>query len=378
MVVEYDPGGAVMFSRRTLAVWAGIAVLAGMFLMGQDTWPPPCTDSDGDGYGSPASPACPYPLLDCDDGDPDIHPGVAEGPYGTPTCSDGADNDCDGLVDDADPGCRIEPTGLIPDTGITKCYDTLSEIACPSPGEPFYGQDAQYTTNPMSYTVSPDGLTVADNVTGLVWQRYCEGPQPLWDPTYCESLDLAGYSDWRLPDVEELQGIVDYGRYNPAIDPNAFPDTGGGCYWSSSDYPLRPFWKWYAEFSDGLLSGDWPLRACSMRCVRGEAVPTSFTDNGDGTVTDETTGRMWQKEDDGQTRTWEVALAYCEGLSLAGHTDWRLPDVKELKNGPAILNSSSFWSSSTYAQGAGSAWAVTDLFVIPVDKTSAGLVRCVR
>jgi len=120
------------------------------------------------------------------------------------------------------------------------------------------------------------------------------------------------------------------------------------------------------------------LRACSMRCVRGEAVPTSFTDNGDGTVTDETTGRMWQKEDDGQTRTWEVALAYCEGLSLAGHTDWRLPDVKELKNGPAILNSSSFWSSSTYAQGAGSAWAVADLFVIPVDKTSARLVRCVR
>ncbi len=32
----------------------------------------------------------------------------------------------------------------LPDTGQTKCYDNEKEIACPSPGEPFFGQDAQY------------------------------------------------------------------------------------------------------------------------------------------------------------------------------------------------------------------------------------------
>ena len=35
----------------------------------------------------------------------------------------------------------------VPDTGQTKCYDDTQEITCPQPGESFYGQDAQYSTN---------------------------------------------------------------------------------------------------------------------------------------------------------------------------------------------------------------------------------------
>ena len=42
--------------------------------------------------------------------------------------------------------------GALPDTGQTKCYNDTAEIPCPAPGEDFYGQDAQYTTNPCSYT----------------------------------------------------------------------------------------------------------------------------------------------------------------------------------------------------------------------------------
>ncbi len=67
---------------------------------------PTCTDSDGDGYGDPAAPPCPYPERDCDDTDPDIHPGVVEAPHGEPICSDGLDNDCDGLADTEDDGCQ--------------------------------------------------------------------------------------------------------------------------------------------------------------------------------------------------------------------------------------------------------------------------------
>jgi hypothetical protein len=40
----------------------------------------------------------------------------------------------------------------VPDTGVTKCYNATAEIPCPSSGQPFYGQDAQYTINPMSFT----------------------------------------------------------------------------------------------------------------------------------------------------------------------------------------------------------------------------------
>jgi len=97
-----------MFSRRTLFVWAGILLLCGMFLMGQDAWvePPVCTDNDGDGYGNPASEGCTYTALDCDDTNADVNPGMTEALYSDPVCHDGLDNDCDGWVDQADLYCH--------------------------------------------------------------------------------------------------------------------------------------------------------------------------------------------------------------------------------------------------------------------------------
>ena len=69
----------------------------------------------------------------------------------------------------------------IPDTGQTKCYDGTGEIPCPSPGEEFYGQDGNYTINPMSFTKldagskslpdsAPEWVMVKDNITGLIWE----------------------------------------------------------------------------------------------------------------------------------------------------------------------------------------------------------------
>jgi hypothetical protein len=55
-----------------------------------------------------------------------------------------------------------------------------------------------------------------------------------------------------------------------------------------------------------------------------------FVDNEDGTVTDKTTGLIWQKDDDGQTRKWDEATEYANGLVLSGHSDWRLPTQEEL------------------------------------------------
>lgn len=56
-----------------------------------------------------------------------------------------------------------------------------------------------------------------------------------------------------------------------------------------------------------------------------------FVDNGDGTITDNATGLMWQQDDDGTARDWEESLEYAEGLELAGHDGWRLPSSKELQ-----------------------------------------------
>ena len=71
------------------------------------------------------------------------------------------------------------------------------------------------------------------------------------------------------------------------------------------------------------------------------AAQMSYTDNGNGTVTDNLTGLMWKKCSEGQNNdstcsgtaliyTWEDALTQCENLSFAGYTDWRLPNKREL------------------------------------------------
>jgi len=64
-----------------------------------------CSDEDGDGYGSMASPLCTYPEEDCDDADPDVNPGEAE------ICDNGKDDDCDGKADTADTDCGNPPWG---------------------------------------------------------------------------------------------------------------------------------------------------------------------------------------------------------------------------------------------------------------------------
>jgi len=114
--------------------------------------------------------------------------------------------------------------------------------------------------------------------------------------------------------------------------------------------------------------------------------PMSFTDNGDGTVTDNNTGLMWQKEDDGNNYNWYQASGtydafsnpssqdVCGSLNLGEHSDWRLPTKKELMSivdygipfpGPTInatyfpnTKSSVYWPSPTAAYDPDFAWVV--------------------
>jgi hypothetical protein len=128
----------------------------------------------------------------------------------------------------------------------------------------------------------------------------------------------------------------------------------------------------------------------------GQTTTKSFTDNGNGTITDSNTGLMWQKEDDNTTRQWESAITYCEGLSLGSYTDWRLPNIKELesitddtKYNPVIdttyfpnTNSFYYWSSTTDANLTFEAWDV-DFYDGSVgnhggNKSYSYYVRCVR
>lgn len=74
---------------------------------------------------------------------------------------------------------------------------------------------------------------------------------------------------------------------------------------------------------------------CFVRAVRGDEDiygVNDFISNGDGTVTDNATGLMWQQEDDCNSYNWEDALAYATESELADYTDWRVPNTKELQS----------------------------------------------
>ncbi len=69
-----------------------------------------------------------------------------------------------------------------------------------------------------------------------------------------------------------------------------------------------------------------------VRAVRGDVYgENDFSDNEDGTISDNASGLMWTQDDSGEGMDWETALEYAESATIAGYTDWRLPNIKELQ-----------------------------------------------
>jgi hypothetical protein len=100
--------------------------------------------------------------------------------------------------------------------------------------------------------VDNDDGTVTDTETGLMWQQD-EAGQMNWESalSYCENLELAGYDDWRLPNINELQSLVDYSNWDPAIDIVAFPTTESFWYWSSTTHSRETKGTWGVYFGHG-------------------------------------------------------------------------------------------------------------------------------
>ncbi len=112
--------------------------------------------------------------------------------------------------------------------------------------------------------------TVSDTATGLMWQKATHG-RVNWEAaiTYCETLTHASYDDWRLPNRNELQSLVDYSRYpGPVIDISFPPGTVGSVYWSSTTYAYSSENAWYVEFSSGAPSIQIKSYTYYVRAVR--------------------------------------------------------------------------------------------------------------
>ncbi|MBN2722966.1 MAG: DUF1566 domain-containing protein [Deltaproteobacteria bacterium] len=324
------------------------------------------------------------------------------------------------------------PDYAIVDTAQLGCYSDINSYGCMPSGYPYSGQDAQYKGNLPSYTDNGDG-TVTDNVTGLMWIKTPDinndgviniEDKLTWSeiPSYVENLNeisYANYSDWRIPSIKELYSLINFNGTDPSngdesnlipfIDTDYFGFDYGDTdanertidsqYASSTLYVSTRFGQllFGVNFADGRIKGygttmgDGSEKTFLLLCVRqnpsyGENV---LTDNGDGTVSDESTSLMWAQNDSAEPMLWSDAFEYASEMNsqnYLGYNDWRIPSIKELQSivdytkspdttsSPAIsdlFNSTSFinerleedwgyyWSSTTHLASNGTASAGT-------------------
>jgi hypothetical protein len=313
----------------------------------------------------------------------------------------------------------------LPRTGQTKCYGLVgnitavdTEIPCAGTGQDGNIQagvpwpDPRFTDN--------DDDTMTDNLTGLMWTKDANLPDNdliwLWRHAmdYVEGMNAGtypnfGYTDWRLPNVNELESLVNMNEAwpNTWLNSQGFTNVQAD-YWSSTTcFYWAPECAWliamwsgdvfYSGKSD-FSRGVWPVRSeqCgsfdnSVICLpqtgqivsyatgddgdlkKGVAWPIPrFIDYGDNTVTDVLTGLMWTKDANlpNGTMDWYWALDYVERMNAGkhtnyGYTDWRLPNRKELqsltdysRHNPALpadhpftnVQTDYYWSSTSHAE----------------------------
>lgn len=118
--------------------------------------------------------------------------------------------------------------------------------------------------------ISKDGI-VYDKRLNLTWQDDYEAQsvKKKWKEAkkYCANLNLAGFSDWRLPSIEELLSITDVSRYKPAIR-KAFKNMKGKYYWSSTSSASNSSSAWRVYFEYGDNNENSKSFSQFVRCVR--------------------------------------------------------------------------------------------------------------
>jgi hypothetical protein len=214
------------------------------------------------------------------------------------------------------------PGLLLNDTGITT-WGNATRNLLPTPQPGFPRQDADFTTA-FSFTkldangkALPDTATdwscVQDNRTGLIWEGKNAGnglhganhtyswynangatnggrvgmPGSPDDTTCGNPISVAagcdtekfvtavnregwcGFRDWRMPSIEELGSIVNYGRSMPAIDTAYFPNMPlPAGFWSATSFAPEPSFGWIVIFDEGLITHCVKSWAYYVRLVR--------------------------------------------------------------------------------------------------------------
>ncbi|MBF0350348.1 MAG: DUF1566 domain-containing protein [SAR324 cluster bacterium] len=274
-------------------------------------------------------------------------------------------------------------------------YGGLPDTGHPASATLIFGEDHDYSINPRSYTDNSDG-TITDNVTGLIWQKTDDGNNYQWSAAgpYCTSLSLAGYT-WRLPSSIEIWTIASFNSNNGGIS------GGRTYYWTSISDSANPttiaYYIKLGAGNDPEIQFQAKTNSYGVHCVTGgpigNGVYTAGTGTETGTVTDSSRGLMW--ESGTSNLHFDNALNYCEGLTLGGFSDWRMPNIIELYS-LTITNSgthaipaidTTFFSSASNLLSSTMSWAGSKPLVINTSSLSAipggtygtvEYVRCVR
>ncbi len=323
----------------------------------------------------------------------------------------------------------------LPQTGQTKCYDTAgTEIACATTGQDGEIQAGVAWPNPRFVSGTGDEADcVTDNLTGLMWPKNGNLPNgtTAWISAidYPRSLTLCGHSDWRLPNINELESLVNADTPDSAawLNTQGFTNVQSGWYWSSTSYAGNTGRAWIVGMSSGDVGNDGehftyyvlPVRGSFGNSViwktgqttiyrygddgdlkQGVSWPSPrFSDESNGEVMDNLTGLVWTKDayapgpsacSPAAMKTWQEALDYVKCLNTQnylGHNDWRLPNRKELMSlvdfshdlalpsGHPFTNvqRNDYWSSTTYANNTGNAWGFRVSYGYPTNRNK-GLV----
>jgi hypothetical protein len=273
----------------------------------------------------------------------------------------------------------------LPQTGQTKCYDTNNaEVSCVGTGQDGNIRAGVAWPNPRFIIgTGAESECVTDNLTGLMWAR--NGNLSNGKMTWYQAIDyasnLCGYSDWRLPNVNELESLTNANEPNAIswLDSQGFYNMQSGYYWASTTSAYYTDRAWIVNilygqvrfYTKGNYNYIWPVRAGQSDSpdpvypanISKTGQTTSYTagDDGDieqgvvwpntrfsfqdnGTVADNLTGLIWTKDANAPgpsacspetSKAWQSALDYVACLNTnnyLGYNDWRLPNRKELRS----------------------------------------------
>ena len=312
-------------------------------------------------------------------------------------------------------------TVTLPKTGQTLCYDSNGAIDCAGTGQDGETQIGSAWPSPR-FTANNDG-TVTDQLTGLIWLRdaLCAALNPPppnpglslqggrdWASAViaantltsgqCGLSDGSGAGTWRLPNVNELESLMDLSVFSPPLPANNYfidiPQNAPN-YWTSTITP-----EYFpgsnaigADMFSGTIQGDaktslknvWPVKGNStslaktgqnacwdsdgnwVDCIPGAGTDGElqkglpwpdprFVNNGNGTTTDALTGLIWpsnvgclsfsniSSQGKGITAAKALANGACGLTDGSAPGDWRLPNRKEMRS---LIEYRGIWLPST-------------------------------